>query len=433
MFTQTAHPNPVPAPGSAAEQPRQRMLRLHEQLASLDLVPASRLAQRNCYRLEQDGQPLVALTHPDYARLVFQRANIYPKAIAPGQMSYDDEAERLSQLRFLRPHFHRQQMAGIFDLMVTTIDQQLDDWANSPHDALDLSHAMSKVTLAVLTRATFGDALNHQEFEKLDETILYLMENSPGEESAQLLRATPALQPALAIYDQLYARAVMRIQQANAVCEKPGEGQAEDQSGACQSSLLGMLLDAVDGESGEPFNQHVLREELLFIFSVGFENIATGLTWSIHCLTQHPEKLAIAQNEMIAAIGDGLPTLESLRQLNYAGMVLQEALRLHLPMRWLQRRAIADDWIDGHFIPAGALVLLAAGLFHFDPELWPNPAVFEPERFSPENFAKQHPCAWLPFGKGQRFCLGKDFAMMEGKLILAMVLQRFNFDLASEQ
>jgi cytochrome P450 len=144
-------------------------------------------------------------------------------------------------------------------------------------------------------------------------------------------------------------------------------------------------------------------------------------------LTQHPDKLEIALNEIAAALGDGLPSLTSLTQLPYAGMVLQEALRLHLPLRWLQRRALVADQIDGHPIPAGALVLLAVGLFHRDPDLWHNPEAFEPERFRPENVAQQHPCAWLPFGKGQRFCLGKDFAMMEGKLILAMTLQRFNF------
>jgi cytochrome P450 len=108
-------------------------------------------------------------------------------------------------------------------------------------------------------------------------------------------------------------------------------------------------------------------------------------------------------------------------------MVLQEALRLHPPVHWLNRRAVAGDVIDGHAVPEGALVLLAAKLYQSDPEFWANPEAFEPEHFRPDAAAKRHACAWLPFGAGQRFCLGKDFALMEGKLILAMTLQRFDF------
>mgnify|MGYP000503442230 CR=1 FL=1 len=88
---------------------------------------------------------------------------------------------------------------------------------------------------------------------------------------------------------------------------------------------------------------------------------------------------------------------------------------------------MADDVINGHAVPAGALVLLAAKLFQADPAFWANPESFDPEHFHPEAAARRHPCVWLPFGAGQRFCLGKDFALIEGKLILAMTLQRFAF------
>lgn len=393
--------------------PRQQMRQLHEHLAALDLSPAVRQRQRNLYRLAHDGQPVVVVTHPDYAEHVFQHPHIYPKALRR-DLPLEDETARLRQLRLLRPQFHRQRLAALCDLMVTTIDEQLDQWHNGEQPGLDLQQAMSHVTLAVLIRTIFGAEVTGENFTQLHTAILDLVEHSPGEESAHLLRMTPALQGSLACYDAAFDAALKRIQQTT----------------EADNSLLALLLGAVDADTGQPLNTQQVRDELLFIFAVGFENIATGLTWSLHLLLQHPAKLAALQQEVDAVLGDELPTLASIGNLRYAGMVLQEALRLKLPVRWLLRRAVVEDQIDGHPIPAGALIVLAAGLFHVDPVFWPDPEVFAPERFHPTQIAQQHPCAWLPFGKGQRFCLGKDFALMEGKLILAMTLQRFDFTTA---
>jgi cytochrome P450 len=244
--------------------------------------------------------------------------------------------------------------------------------------------------------------------------LLEIVEHSPGDDSPHLLRATPALHPALEVFDRVFDTALARCRQA-------------ENEGGTQNSLLAMLLEAEDAQAGHALSEEQLREEILFIFFVGFENIATALARSLHLLMEHPAVLASLQAEVDEVLGDGLPTLESVNRLVYAGMVLQETLRLHPPVHWLNRRAVADDLINGHPVPAGAFVLLAAKLYQADPTFWANPDLFDPEHFRPEAAARRHACAWLPFGAGQRFCLGKDFAMIEGKLILAMTLQRFAF------
>ena len=100
-------------------------------------------------------------------------------------------------------------------------------------------------------------------------------------------------------------------------------------------------------------------------------------------------------------------------------------------MAWLPRTAIADDLIDGFPIPASATVIVPIFVIQQHPAFWPDATTFRPERFAPTDgsmtTSAQHPSAWLPFGAGPRLCIGRDFALMEGQLVLAMTLQRLRF------
>lgn len=405
MFTQTA--NPSPSYQSAGNTHAiTRWLNQH-----LDLSPQARVQQGDIYQLEVAGETIIVLNHPDHAQTVFQQPQRYPKGFHR-MMRIADDKERRTELRLLRPHFHRQRLAALCDLMITTIDECMNHWAESGALGLNLHQAFSEVTLAVLARTMFGAELPVTDFAQLQEALSTMVEQGIAGESAQGLRNSPAIQPQLAIFDQIFDRALERHHHTVNAGHDP-------------VSLLAMLLDLAEEGSNHALPVERLREEVLFLFFVGFENIAHGLTCSLQLLMKHPEALQKAVAEAEAVLGEELPTLASLGQLNYTGMVLQEALRLHAPAPWLMRHAACEDVIAGQLIPAGALIVIPAKLYHHDSEFWPEPNRFDPERFRPENIAKHHPCAWLPFGKGQRFCLGKDFAMMEGKLILAMVLQRF--------
>lgn len=408
MFAQPAKSSPSDLSASNT-QVITRWLNQH-----LALSPQARAQLGDIYQLEVAGEIVIVLNHPDHARTVLQQPARYPKGFHR-MMRIADDSGRRAELRLLRPHFHRQQLAALCDLLITTIDESMNDWAESGALGLDMHQAFSAVTLAVLARAMFGAELPVADFVQLQAALLTMVEQGITGESAQGLRNSPAIQPQLAIFDQIFDRALERYHHALNAGHDP-------------VSLLAMLLGLAEEGSNHVLPVERLREEILFLFFVGFENIAHGLTCSLQLLIKHPETLQKAVAEAEAVLGEELPTLASLGQLNYVGMVLQEALRLHAPAPWLMRHAACEDMIDGHPIPAGALIVIPAKLYHYDPEFWRHPTHFDPERFSQENLVKQHPCAWLPFGKGQRFCLGKDFAMMEGKLILAMALQRFNFE-----
>lgn len=197
--------------------------------------------------------------------------------------------------------------------------------------------------------------------------------------------------------------------------------------GSDSNDLLAVLLDLADAETGEVMTPAQIRDETLAIFLAGFETTAASLSWVFHALVQQPRLARGLEAEVDALRGRG-PTFADLPKLPRTLWTVQEALRLYPPAYWIPRTAVEEDEIDGFRIPAGSTVAPMAYAIHRHPAFWDAPEQFDPERFSPERSAGRPPLAWLPFGAGQRQCIGKDFALMEGQLILARAVQRFHFE-----
>jgi cytochrome P450 len=121
-------------------------------------------------------------------------------------------------------------------------------------------------------------------------------------------------------------------------------------------------------------------------------------------------------------LGGAVPTLADLPKLVYTKAVLKEAMRLYPPIWILERRCIREDEFAGYRIPAGSSVVISPYALHRHPDFWREPEVFDPSRFLEEGNLP----AYLPFGHGPRYCIGHEFAMMEGQIIIAMVIQAFS-------
>jgi cytochrome P450 len=170
-----------------------------------------------------------------------------------------------------------------------------------------------------------------------------------------------------------------------------------------------------------------LHDEVATLFLAGYETTSIALSWAFDYLTRHPDVLHELRAEVDRALGDRRPGFADLPQLAHTRRVLQEVMRLRPPSYWLPRVAVADDIIDGHRIAAGTTVVSLTYMQHRHPECWPDAEEFDPDRFIPDHpRAARHPFAYVPFGAGQRLCIGRDFALMEGTLALAMVVQRFD-------
>ncbi|XP_066175878.1 thromboxane-A synthase isoform X4 [Sylvia atricapilla] len=127
-----------------------------------------------------------------------------------------------------------------------------------------------------------------------------------------------------------------------------------------------------------------------------------------------------------------IPDYQNVQELPYLDMVIAETLRMYPPAFRFSREAAKDCVVLGQHIPAGAVIETAVGHLHHDPEFWPEPEKFIPERFTEEAKKERHPFAYLPFGAGPRGCIGMKMGLLETKITLLRILQKFKFKTCPE-
>jgi cytochrome P450 len=145
-----------------------------------------------------------------------------------------------------------------------------------------------------------------------------------------------------------------------------------------------------------------------------------------YALASNPLVASRLHEELDAVLGDRYPTLEDLHHLPYTLQVIKEVLRLYPPAPFYARDAVNVDSLDGYAIPAGSAIMLSPYFTHRHPDFWQNPLQFDPDRWTPEREATQHPYAYHPFATGQRICIGNNFSLLESHILLALLARRFS-------
>ncbi|MCA9716850.1 MAG: cytochrome P450, partial [Myxococcales bacterium] len=156
----------------------------------------------------------------------------------------------------------------------------------------------------------------------------------------------------------------------------------------------------------------------------GHETTAVSLAWTLYALHRHPETLARARAEVDAVGDDASP--EALARLPYLGAVIDETLRRYPIIDVVFRRLLRPATFAGYEVPAGVILCPAIVLVHQDPNIYPDPERFDPERFLGK---KPRPHEYLPFGGGNRRCIGAAFSLYESRLALATVLRELELEL----
>ena len=201
-------------------------------------------------------------------------------------------------------------------------------------------------------------------------------------------------------------------------------------SGGDRGDLLSMLLMAQDDQDrGRGMTDRQVRDEAMTIFLAGHETTANALTWTWYLLSQSADIERGLHEEIDRVLAGRLPTVADVDRLPYTTRVVTESMRLYPPAWLVGRRAVNEYSIDGYYVPPRSIVVMSQWIVHRDPRHYPEPARFDPDRWTPAFKAALPRFAYFPFGGGPRQCIGESFAWMELVLVLATIAQRWRFDL----
>nr|XP_005904199.1 PREDICTED: phylloquinone omega-hydroxylase CYP4F2 [Bos mutus] len=192
--------------------------------------------------------------------------------------------------------------------------------------------------------------------------------------------------------------------------------------------FIDVLLLTKD-EDGKGLSDEDIRAEADTFMFEGHDTTASGLSWVLYNLAKHPEYQERCRQEVQELLKDRESKeieWDDLAQLPFLTMCIKESLRLHPPVTVISRSCTQDITLpDGRVIPKGVICLISIFGTHHNPYVWPDPEVYDPLRFKPENIKGRSPLAFIPFSAGPRNCIGQTFAMTEMKVVLALTLLRF--------
>jgi cytochrome P450 len=202
-------------------------------------------------------------------------------------------------------------------------------------------------------------------------------------------------------------------------------------AGAGGVDLLSHLLQANDDGAGMTDLQ--VRDEAITLFLAGHETTSNALTWTWYLLSQHPEAEAALHEELGDVLGGRAPTVADVPRLKVTEAILSESMRLYPPAWAIGRRALRDHSADGYLLAKGSVIVVSPWLLHHDERWWPQARTFRPDRWTDEAIEGRPRHAFLPFGGGPRMCIGEGFAWMEAQVLIAMIAQRWRFELDPTQ
>lgn len=341
--------------------------------------------------------------------------------LGEGLLTADGELHRQHR-RLVAPAFAHQRVLRYAGLMSRHTANAIAEWSDGPRDVLA---DMTRLTLGIVGEALFhADLLG--EADELGQAITAAMRYA--------MRQMRSLFPIPAHWN---TPAAVRTRQAIARLDQTILRLIEERraSGGDQGDLLSMLLLASEeDERGlRSLSDRQVRDEAMTLFIAGHETTANATTWALYLLARHPAIQARLQQEVDATLGGRAPEFADLARLPYALQVFKEALRLYPPAYALGRQVDTPVSIGRHALEPGEIVLICPYLLHRDPRYFEDSLAFDPERFTPEREAAIPRFAYLPFGAGRRVCIGNQFALMEGQIILATLASRLSFETLSAQ
>ncbi|XP_041486314.1 cytochrome P450 4F4 [Microtus oregoni] len=393
--------------------------------------------------------PLITLCHPDIIRSVLSAS----VAVAPKEVifytflkpwlgdgllvSAGDKWSR--HRRMLTPAFHfniLKPYVKIFNDSTNIMHAKWKRLASGGSARLDMFENISLMTLDSLQKCVFSFDSNCQE--KSSEYISAILELSAlvSKRYQQLLLHVDSLYQ-LTPNGMRFRKACRLVHDFTdaVIQDRRRTLPSKDSDDVLKAKAKSKTLDFIDvlllakDEDGKQLSDEDIRAEADTFMFEGHDTTASGLSWILYNLARHPEYQERCRQEVRELLKNRESTeieWDDLNQLPFLTMCIKESLRLHPPVTVIARRCTQDVGLpDGRVIPKGVVCMISIFGTHHNPTVWPDPEVYDPFRFDPENIKDRSPLAFIPFSAGPMNCIGQTFAMNEMKVALALTLLRF--------
>ncbi|VFR02335.1 unnamed protein product [Cuscuta campestris] len=398
---------------------------------------------KNCY-VWMGPRPMVFITDPDLIKEVLNKHHLFQKPqsnplgkkLVQGLASHEKD-QWAKHRRLINPAFHTEKLKLMQPAFLLSCGEMVKKWerivSQRQSCELDVWPHLQDLTSDVISRTAFGSSYEEGKmiFELQKEQTVHFMKvvrqvYVPG------WRFLPTkTNKRMNSIEQEVKSLVRDIIDKRMKAMKDGNANNED--------LLGILLESnmeeIRKQGKKEFGmsiEDVIEECKLFYFA-GQETTSVLLVWTMILLSRFPDWQERARQEVLHVFGrDEEPDFERLNNLKVVTMILYESLRLYPPVAGLVRRTVEKTKLGDIVFPKGVMLSLPILLVHLESEIWGEDAQkFKPERFSEGIMAAtKGKNAFFPFSGGPRICIGQNFALVEAKMAMAMILQRFSFHLS---
>ncbi|XP_032016653.1 cytochrome P450 4X1 isoform X1 [Hylobates moloch] len=380
---------------------------------------------------------------PDYAKTLLSRTDpksqylqkFSPPLLGKGLAALDGP-KWFQHRRLLTPGFHFNILKAYIEVMAHSVKMMLDKWekiCSTQDTSVEVYAHINLLALDIIMKCAFSKETNcqtnstHDPYAKaifeLSKIIFHRL-YSLLYHSDIIFKLSPQgyrLQKLSQVLNQ-YTDTIIQERKKSL---QAGVKQDNTQKRKYQD-FLDIVLSAKD-ESGSTFSDIDVHSEVSTFLLAGHDTLAASISWILYCLALNPEHQERCREEVRGILGDGSSiTWDQLGEMSYTTMCIKETCRL-LPAVPSISRDLSKPltFPDGCTLPAGITVVLSIWGLHHNPAVWKNPKVFDPLRFSQENSDQRHPYAYLPFSAGSRNCIGQEFAMIELKVTIALILLHF--------
>ncbi|MEL6353605.1 MAG: cytochrome P450 [Cyanobacteria bacterium J06627_28] len=324
-----------------------------------------------------------------------------------------------NERKIIQPGFHRKAIAHLIDTIHTACEQTFQKWERNPQDYRDFIPESQVITQQVISETLLGTTLAEMQSVKFAEILTESLRLLPRKNWS--LFKTPFSWPTPLNRKLLANRRLIDTFFAEQIEKRRAFGIGK------KGDLLDLMLLAHTQETEPTISLERMLDEMLTLFAAGYDTTSSAISWTLYYLCQHPTVEAKVRAEIDTVLGQRQATWADLEKLTFTECALKEALRLAPPLHTIMRTNPEDEELGGYHIPKGSLLMLSLYGVHRSPEHWQNPEAYRPERFLPTAPQPVYERAFIPFSNGARRCMGAMFAMVESKLVLANLMQKFRF------